>query len=263
MYLNISSGRSFNDLSQYPIFPWVLGAFEENSPILKRDLSKPMGAQTKARMERFLANFAEAYPHCHYGTHYSHPAGVLHYMMRIEPFTLYNLYLHNGLDHVDRQFSSVSESWKSASENNQSDLKELIPEFYTFPEMFENVNQVDFKSRTDGTSLSTVLMPSWGKDPMVFIWKMRDALESPETTSKLSKWIDLIFGYKQRGQAAIEAVNVFQPLTYELTSDETQLNDPVLLKGMIDAVNQFGQCPQQIFLSPHPNAQRTELPKWQ
>ena len=47
MYLNISSGRSFNDLSQYPIFPWVLGAFEENSPILKRDLSKPMGAQTK------------------------------------------------------------------------------------------------------------------------------------------------------------------------------------------------------------------------
>ena len=260
MYLNISSGRSFNDLSQYPIFPWVLGAFEENSPILKRDLSKPMGAQTKARMERFLANFAEAYPHCHYGTHYSHPAGVLHYMMRIEPFTLYNLYLHNGLDHVDRQFSSVSESWKSASENNQSDLKELIPEFYTFPEMFENVNQVDFKSRTDGTSLSTVLMPSWGKDPMVFIWKMRDALESPETTSKLSKWIDLIFGYKQRGQAAIEAVNVFQPLTYELTSDETQLNDPVLLKGMIDAVNQFGQCPQQIFLSPHPNAQRTELP---
>ena len=45
MYLNRESGRSFNDLTQYPIFPWVLADY--TSPVLDlddlkvyRDLSK-------------------------------------------------------------------------------------------------------------------------------------------------------------------------------------------------------------------------------
>ncbi|OHT12399.1 Beige/BEACH domain containing protein [Tritrichomonas foetus] len=258
LYLNISSGRSFNDLSQYPVFPWILGDFEKEVPVIKRDLTKPMGAQTKQRMDRFKINFEEAYPHCHYGTHYSHPAAVLHYMMRVEPFTLFNLHLHNGMDHVDRQFTSISDSWRSASESNQSDLKELIPEFYTFPLMFENVNDVDFKCRTDGTSLNTVVMPSWGTNTFLFVWKMRQALECPEATSKINDWIDLIFGYKQRGQAAIDAVNVFQPLTYGLSLNEDPESSADLVKGMVDAVNQFGQCPVQLFTSPHPKCERTD-----
>ena len=315
MYLNIVGGRSFNDLSQYPVFPWVLGDYNKNEPVLKRDLTKPMGIQTKARMERFKINYEETEPHCHYGTHYSNPAAVMHYMMRVEPFTFFNLHLHNGMDHVDRQFTSINDSWHSASESNQSDLKELIPEFYTLPIMFEDVNKIDFKFRTDGTPLNYVLMPPWGKDSFTFIWKMREALECPETTSSIGSWIDLIFGFKQRGQAAIDAMNVFQPLTYDLTYDPTgsvnenwhdsltfnislalhlisdtivdnagnsstginsssssagSLNDSNVLtktfmsstqmKGIIDAVNQFGQCPAQLFTYPHPRCNRTEIP---
>lgn len=50
MHLNTLAGRSYNDLMQYPIFPWVLAdyASEEldlTSSITFRDLSKPMGAQ--------------------------------------------------------------------------------------------------------------------------------------------------------------------------------------------------------------------------
>ena len=45
MYLNLFSNRSYNDLNQYPVMPWVLkdynlNEFNESS---LRDLSLPMG----------------------------------------------------------------------------------------------------------------------------------------------------------------------------------------------------------------------------
>jgi hypothetical protein len=48
MVLNTIAGRSYNDLSQYPIFPWILKDYKSpvidiNSPSIYRDLSKPVG----------------------------------------------------------------------------------------------------------------------------------------------------------------------------------------------------------------------------
>ena len=40
---------------------------------------------------------------CHYFTHYSNPAGVLFYMVRMEPFTSLHKELHGGhFDHANR-----------------------------------------------------------------------------------------------------------------------------------------------------------------
>ena len=48
---------------------------------------------------------------------------------------------------------------------------------------------------------------SRGLDPGDFIRKNREALECPYVSEKLHNWIDLIFGYKQRGHDAWQADN--------------------------------------------------------
>jgi hypothetical protein len=45
---------------------------------------------------------------------------------------------------------------------------------------------------------------------------------------QIHKWIDLIFGCKQRGPAAEEAHNVFHYLTYEGAVDPMDIEDPVM-----------------------------------
>ncbi len=45
MYLNTISGRTYQDLNQYPIFPWIIADYESekldlNAPATYRDLSK-------------------------------------------------------------------------------------------------------------------------------------------------------------------------------------------------------------------------------
>lgn len=46
--LNTIAGRTYNDLSQYPVFPWILADYESEeleltNPATFRDLSKPIG----------------------------------------------------------------------------------------------------------------------------------------------------------------------------------------------------------------------------
>lgn len=44
---------------------------------------------------------------------------------------------------------------------------------------------------------------------------MRNALESEELQKTLPEWIDLIFGFRQRGKEAEKALNKYFYLTYE------------------------------------------------
>ena len=71
-------------------------------------------------------------------------------------------------------------------------------------------------TRQDGQKVDDVVLPKWAKDAPDFIAKHRAALESEHVSAHLHQWIDLVFGYKQRGKAAEEALNVFFYLTYEV-----------------------------------------------
>ena len=54
IYLNRFSSRSFNDISQYPVFPWIISEFSDdefkmNAKSYYRNLAKPIGALNKNR----------------------------------------------------------------------------------------------------------------------------------------------------------------------------------------------------------------------
>ncbi|KNC71544.1 hypothetical protein SARC_15912 [Sphaeroforma arctica JP610] len=59
MRINTLSGRTYNDLNQYPVFPWVLSNYTSeildlSDPANYRDLSKPVGALNETRLKSFV-----------------------------------------------------------------------------------------------------------------------------------------------------------------------------------------------------------------
>lgn len=59
---------------------------------------------------------------------------------------------------------------------------------------------LDLGVRQNKKRVNDVKMPKWAETPEKFLSIMRDALESEYVSNNLHNWIDLIFGYKQRGQ---------------------------------------------------------------
>ncbi|XP_023369234.1 lipopolysaccharide-responsive and beige-like anchor protein isoform X2 [Otolemur garnettii] len=261
MFLNTIAGRSYNDLNQYPVFPWVITNYESEEldltlPSNFRDLSKPVGALNPKRAAFFAERFEswedDQVPKFHYGTHYSTASFVLAWLLRIEPFTTYFLNLQGGkFDHADRTFSSISRAWRNC-QRDTSDIKELIPEFYYLPEMFVNFNNYNLGVMDDGTVVSDVELPPWAKTSEEFVRTNRLALESEFVSCQLHQWIDLIFGYKQQGPEAVRALNVFYYLTYEGAVNLNSINDPVLREAVEAQIRSFGQTPSQLLIEPHP-----------
>lgn len=210
IHLNTQAGRSFNDLTQYPVFPFVLADYSSSELNLKdsktfRDLSKAMGAQTEDRAKKFLEKFEQLQemgeePY-HYGTHYSNIGTVLHFLVRLEPYTQHFLQFQGGkFDVPDRAFHSIEHTWNLSSKLSTSDMKEMIPEFYYMPEFLQNLNKYDMGIRFDKYRIGNIVLPPWANNsPREFIKKHREALECPAVSKNLHHWIDLIFGYQQNG----------------------------------------------------------------
>ena len=104
MALNRMAGRSFNDITQYPVFPWVLCDYTSPTIDLSdesvyRDLLKPVGALNPDRLSQLLERYrdlelfgfspAEKFL---YGSHYSSVSRFFceatHFLFHISPLQL-------------------------------------------------------------------------------------------------------------------------------------------------------------------------------
>ena len=89
--LNEASYRSFSDLTQYPVFPWIITDYETpildfNNENIFRDLSKPIGALNPKRLREFQERYQSMdSPRFLYGSHYSTPGYVIGYLVRKHP----------------------------------------------------------------------------------------------------------------------------------------------------------------------------------
>ena len=263
LYLNAAAGRGFNDLTQWPVMPWVLRDYRSETlnlddPAVYRDLARPVGALDEERLatlrERMRQMKLAKMPPYLYGTHYSAPGYVLYWLIRAAP--AHHLRLQSGrYDAPDRQFHSIAESWESVL-TSSADVKELTPEFFTPPADFlVNVRDLPLGRRTrDGAELGDVVLPTWANgDPTTFLRTHRAALESEHVSRRIHEWIDLVFGYKQNGHEAERADNVFHPLTYEDALLELDAEaDPVRRASLEAQMNEFGRAPRRLFAKAHP-----------
>uniref|UniRef100_UPI00358DFC63 lysosomal-trafficking regulator-like n=1 Tax=Myxine glutinosa TaxID=7769 RepID=UPI00358DFC63 len=107
-HLNKHAGRSFNDLMQYPVMPFVLSDYTSEMLNLTdlqvyRNLAKPIAVQSKVKEDRYVHNYKwleeefqkggreddpmpPVQPY-HYGSHYSNSGTTLHFLVRLPPFT--------------------------------------------------------------------------------------------------------------------------------------------------------------------------------
>uniref|UniRef100_A0A7S0L8V8 BEACH domain-containing protein n=1 Tax=Coccolithus braarudii TaxID=221442 RepID=A0A7S0L8V8_9EUKA len=225
-----------------------------------------MGAQVEQQRELVAQLYDDFYdddiPKFHYGSHYSTMGFVLYYLLRVEPFTAYHKGLQSGrFDHADRLFHSFKNTYHSCT-HSSSDVKELVPEMFYLPDALLNHNELPLGTRQDGQQVGDVVLPPWATNAVDFIAKHRAALESEYVSAHLHEWVDLIFGCKQRGPSAVSALNVFFHLTYEENVNLSRLTDLAELRSLKAQINNFGQTPPQLLVTPHPQRRPRGPPAW-
>jgi WD40 repeat protein len=257
MMLNVFSGRSTNNIQAYPIFPWVLADYSSetldfSNPRTFRDLSKPIGALNEARLEKLKSLRRDSIEQQNflYQSPYSSRFAVLHFLVRLEPFTSAHIAFQDGkFDAPSRMFTSIAQAFDRVL-NFVGNFRELIPEFFYCPEFLRNDDNFDLGSLPDGTNVHHIVLPPWAASPEDFIYKHRMALESDYVSLHLHEWIDLIWGYKQRGESATEADNTFDPRLYEDVWNTAR--DPLETTVIEEMLALVGSIPLRLFEQPHP-----------
>ena len=236
MLINLISNRSYNDLHQYPIFPTLYFIDKNNNnsnnskfSITRRDLKEQIGYQemNEGQKERkklilFAYNSSndEMFGNTNnlslenkrlFNTHYSNIVYASNFMVRLFPYSFSAIEMQgSGFDNPNRLFHYIQDTFYNMG-TQKSDLRELIPEFYYLPEMFMNVNYINFSRRSNGELVDDVIMPDIMSERnnfnklkdksnyekiFIFIDDLKTQLEYLE--QDLSSWINLIFGTNQR-----------------------------------------------------------------
>ena len=243
MILNYFAGRTFNDPTLYPIFPWVLSSFNKDfSEITFRDLKKPIAAQNKSQKQVYLLA-----PSC--------PTLLSYFLYKLEPFKSIPKNMKIQLLRPTKEpFKNFQNAYDFVTSKKINFCWELTPEFYFMPLVFSN-NEFQsrvIKQENNNTNTShfmnttNIEYPEWASNEFEFIYLHRKALEHPEVSQNLNHWIDLLFGYASIKGEAVREQNVFNPVLF---SSSSGFSDN---ESLVSTLQKIGHMPSLLFKKPHP-----------
>ena len=280
LLINKFSGRSYNDLTQYIIFPWLLNDYSDvNNKNNFRKMNLSMAIQDKTNLESIKESYEndkDLIKRSHFQYHYSNSSYISLYLLRLNPFT-YNQIKQNGhFDSPDRQLESMQDMciiFKDFKETS-----ELIPEYFFMAECFLNLNYNFFGKKSNEVGreqsiVNNIKLTSNFSSLLELILFHQNFINSNEITGNVNKWIDIIFGENQLTNKK-NVINSYPIDCYEKYVKEeidqkvNELNEceaedsegitnkiKKLIKDIklkTDYAYLFGQCPPQIFQKTHP-----------
>ncbi|XP_006349860.1 protein GFS12 isoform X2 [Solanum tuberosum] len=195
LILNQLAGRRWGDNTFYIVMPWVIDFSvkpDENNDTGWRDLTKSKWRLAKGDEQLDFTYSTSEIPH-HISDECLSELAVCSYKARRLPLTVLRMAV--------RSVYEPNEYPSTMQRLYQWTPDECIPEFYCDTQIFYSIH----------SGMSDLAVPSWAGTPEEFIKLHRDALESDRVSHQLHHWIDITFGYKLCGDAAVAAKNVMLP----------------------------------------------------
>ena len=276
LLINKFSGRTYNDVSQYLIFPWVLNDYSDiKNKDNYRKMEYSMAIQDEEHLEAVKKDYEKEMDteKSHFNYHYSNSSKICLYLLRLNPFTYNQIKLNGQFDSPDRQIENLQDMCYVLREFKET--SELVPEYFFMVECFLNLNFNFFgekESKENKKLLNNVKLNIDFSSLLELILFHKNFLNSDEVGVNINKWIDNIFGENQITSKK-NVINKYPLRCYskyvkkevddiisELNKNSQNSEDypsKVIkalnqIKGQTDPAYLFGQCPPQLFQKAHP-----------
>ncbi|KAJ8435741.1 hypothetical protein Cgig2_003163 [Carnegiea gigantea] len=197
----VLAGRRWGDQTFHTVMPWVIDFSvkpDEKCDLGWRDLSKSKWRLAKGDEQLDFTYSTSEIPH-HVSDECLSELAVCSYKARRLPLSVLRMAV--------RSVYEPNEYPSTMQRLYQWTPDECIPEFYCDHQIFSSIH----------SGMNDLAVPPWAATPEEFIKLHRDALESDRVSREIHNWIDITFGYKMSGQAAVAAKNVMLPSSQPTT----------------------------------------------